>query len=527
MPAHFCVTVRFLQPLSHGRGDDDEPEWPPSPLRLFQALVAASAARWNERKELRRALPALRWLEMQPPPLIIAAPAERSPVKYRLYVPDNVGDKVGGSWARGGSASIADYRTEKNVRSAHLTSDAVHFLYPIGDDDRVSAEHRQTLSAATRSITHLGWGIDMVAASASVISEDEATGLSGERWQPEVDSANTRRAPLAGTVHALMERHGAFLNRIATDGFRPVPSLSAFRLVGYRRTTEAMTRPFVAFSILRMDTDVFRAFDTVNQSRRVAGMMRGIASSVARSTGWSEEAINTFILGHGESREETKHQPVGPRRFAFLPLPSIEVRGAGKQAVVGSIRRVIVTTFGDGCESQVDWARLAMSNQALTDEGSKEPVAVLSLTGETERAIRNYTRRSSRWATVTPVVLPGYDDPAHYRRRLNDKIDGQEKIRLLTALNDRIDRLLRKAIVQSGFSATLAEHVEIEWRKVGFWPGTDLAGRYRVADYLRRFTRYHVRLRWRDARGGAVDVPGPICLGGGRFCGMGLFAAEE
>ena len=38
MSDYLCITVRFLQPYSHGRGDGGEPEWPPSPLRLFQAL---------------------------------------------------------------------------------------------------------------------------------------------------------------------------------------------------------------------------------------------------------------------------------------------------------------------------------------------------------------------------------------------------------------------------------------------------------------------------------------------------------
>jgi CRISPR-associated protein Csb2 len=102
MPTQFCLTVRFLQPYSHGRGDGGDPEWPPSPLRVFQALVAAAAARWNERMQLAYAAPALRWLEHQPTPTIVAAPGVRSDVTYRLYVPDNVADKVARSWSGGG-----------------------------------------------------------------------------------------------------------------------------------------------------------------------------------------------------------------------------------------------------------------------------------------------------------------------------------------------------------------------------------------------------------------------------------------
>ncbi len=48
MPYFFCITVRFLDSAFHGRGDRGKPEWPPSPLRLFLALIAAAAARWRE-----------------------------------------------------------------------------------------------------------------------------------------------------------------------------------------------------------------------------------------------------------------------------------------------------------------------------------------------------------------------------------------------------------------------------------------------------------------------------------------------
>ena len=92
-------------------------------------------------------------------------------------------------------------------------------------------------------------------------------------------------------------------------------------------------------------------------------------------------------------------------------------------------------------------------------------------------------------------------------------------------LHRRIDGLLRKAIVQAGFSQVLADHADLEWRSTGFWPGTDLARHYGVPEHLRRFSRYHVRLKWCDERGRPVNVPGPICIGGGRFYGLGLFAA--
>jgi len=164
MSSVLCFTVRFLQPCSHGRGEDGSPEWPPSPLRLIQALVAASAGRWNERSVLQHATAAIRWLETLPPPRIIAAPAVSASQPYRLYVPDNVADKVAAAWSRGHDASIADYRTEKDVLPALIDGEAVHYLYALPAASTTWREFVDVLTTAARSITHLGWGIDMVKA---------------------------------------------------------------------------------------------------------------------------------------------------------------------------------------------------------------------------------------------------------------------------------------------------------------------------------------------------------------------------
>ena len=47
------------------------------------------------------------------------------------------------------------------------------------------------------------------------------------------------------------------------------------------------------------------------------------------------------------------------------------------------------------------------------------------------------------------------------------------------------------------------------------------ARRYVVGAHHCCLPRYHVRVTW------PVPVRGPLCLGAGRYYGMGLFAAEE
>lgn len=532
MPSRFCVSIRFLDPAFHGRRDGGEPEWPPSPLRAYQALVAAAAGRERTEAFTRPTRLALAWLEQQAAPIIIAS-AGVAASGYRLSVPNNAMDIVARAWARGnysnsGDANPATHRTMKPVRPTLLIgNDAVHYLWSLADllTDEVQG-YIGTISDVARRIIALGWGIDMAVGHAAVISDQEVDALPGERWLPSSNATgNGLRIPVRGTLDALIHRHARFLNRLSPDGLTAPPPMTQYGTTVYRRDIQPPLRSIAAFSILKLDGSGFRAFGTSRKALAVAGMVRhatkGAAVLAGRHAGW----INSFVLGHGESKNDAEHVTVGTRRFVYLPVPSIEARGGRKARVIGSVRRVMLSSFGDDCDAEITWARRALSGRELVDEDKRQPVALLSLVPTNEAVVRNYIQEATLWATVTPVVLPGYDDPAHYRRRLKRGLPVEEQKQLLDRLGNRIDGLLRKAIIQAGFTKALAENAELEWRKAGFWPGTDLASAYGVPAHLKRFPRFHVRLHWRDAHGKSLQIPGPICLGGGRFYGVGLFAA--
>lgn len=534
MSLHFCVSIRFLDAAFHGRCDGGEPEWPPSPLRVLQALVAVAAARGRSETLSAHAQSALMWLGKQTAPILVA-PTGVTASSYCLSVPNNAMDIVANAWCRGndsnsGDANPATHRAMKTVSSTLLLgSDAVHYLWPLDDQPTVEIRgYVETLVGITRSVVALGWGVDMVVGHAAIMSNEESDRLPGERWMPtRAATDDGLRVPVAGTLDALVDRHRQFLARLGPNGlgFTPPRPLSAYLRVGYRRVTDSPPRPVAAFALLKPDARGFRAFDTARRALTVAGMTRHAAKIAAGAAGWDELKINTYILGHGDSKGVAGHVAVGPRRFAYLPLPSLEVRGNGKARVVGSVRRVMLSSFAENCDAEIEWARRSLSGQELVDQDKQQPVALLSLIPENDKIVRLYTRSAASWATVTPLVLPGYDDPGHYRRRLKRGTSSEEQKQLLDRLGQRVDGLLRKAITQGGFSEALAEHAEFEWRKVGFWPGTDLADRYGVPNHLRRFPCWHVRLHWRDGQGRPVQVPGPVCLGGGRFYGLGLFAA--
>ena len=133
--------------------------------------------------------------------------------------------------------------------------------------------------------------------------------------------------------------------------------------------------------------------------------------------------------------------------------------------------------------------------------------------------------KSATWATVTPVILPGYDDPRKLRQRLSangaQPLSVEEKTEILRKLDERIEHLLRKAIRQSGFSEVMAHDAELDWRSSGFWPGVQLASQYAVPEQHRRYRRLHVRITWRSSDGQIIKVPGPICRCGGRHSQLG------
>src|SRR5688500_983030 len=128
MADYFCVSVAFLDPVPafHGCRDADEPEWPPSPLRLFQALVAAAASRWHGQSFETEARPALVWLERRPrgkEPLILA-PRVYSGIPYRIAVPNNDMNVPASSWTKGQEPKKPhrpqDLRPLKTVRRNYL-----------------------------------------------------------------------------------------------------------------------------------------------------------------------------------------------------------------------------------------------------------------------------------------------------------------------------------------------------------------------------------------------------------------------
>lgn len=516
-PAFFRIAVTFLQPWFHGRAgsnSDSPAEWPPSPLRLYSALIAASAVRWGD--DLAAAASALRWLALSPPEVIVAPFAENA-APYVLSVPNNAMDKVAAAWARGnysgeGDANPATHRTMKNIRPVRIrggdTERTVSYLWPItnppADDIR---GHIQTLTAAGRCIVALGWGVDCAIGDAGIVSVAEAAALSGERWRPGAVGAPGLRIPIPGTLDDLIRRHHDFRKRITSDGFTPVPPLRAFTTAAYQRESDLPLRPFAAFILRPVDSDAEFASIPPEKANHLAANLRHAACRAALAdrdpTTWrTDDWSLRFVAGHGPSGTPKRRAADDAHpRFSYLPIPSI-----GHPHADGLIRRAVIAEPPGSDGHSAAWAAIRLNGAILEAEG-RGPIARLETVSPDEpefaRVFRLYAARAAteaatQWASVTPVILPGFDDNKAEKRL----------------------RLLENCLKHAGVPLAAVKELESRppsWHHAAHAPHPAFAR----PDYLRHLPACHVRVRFR------TPFRGPLSLGAGRHAGLGVMAAYE
>ena len=501
MSDYFCISVTFPGTRFHGRRDGGEPEWPPSPLRLLQAIVAANANDMDTDEELGRALS---WLEKQEPPVIIA-PRHRLEAPYCLSVPNNAMDIVAKAWVRGNyfggnDANPATHRAMKTVRPIHmLDGDTVHFAWRFSESSTLPVSLAEKLTGAARRIVALGWGIDVAIGNGASLSSQQLRELSGEVWVPTTPTTpSVLRVPVEGSVTAFKERYAAFLRRICETGFMPVEPLTRFDIAGYRRATDQVANPHVTFE-MRHDDDSFCAYSQ-RQLVHIAGMVRHLVKeAMAKSpppdvgADWVEQ----YVVGH-QANNNRQHQ-----QFSYLPLPSVSIRHRyGDQLV----RRVMIAA-PIGHDAWLEHLARRLAGQCLKPErgdefGDKGPPTLKRV--YKDDGVYPYTAVAKTWASVTPVILPGHDDRKPAKTR----------------------KLIEKALAQ----ARVEQPCEFEWSPYSHFPKSLSAHKYdkdkRPVGYIRpdhllTQTAVHMRLRF------ANPVPGPLAIGAGRHCGLGLFAAMD
>lgn len=485
MSKSLCIQVTFLTGQYHGQ------EWPPSPARLFQALLAGSMAGWRRTTWSDQDENALLWLEGAGPPEIIHPYAQRGKT-YSLSVPNNNMDIIWKAWANGGKApkSEEELRILKDVTPHVIEHDAdslptVRYVWDIADADEA---HARRVAVLARSLLALGHGIDMVAGAGEIVSCESVCSMPGERICPVAEGnggGTFMRVPAPGFLRDLQDTYRRFCGRIEGQIVNTAIRPTKYGEARYRSTVEPPGRGCSAY---RLDDG---AGGTVSvrwkECMVVAAWMRHATGVFMRQQGRDGAWVDSYILGH------TTKDNLG-LRLSYVPLPSI-----GHPNADGAIRRVLVVEPpGFGAESKlIGWGMLGAQ---LTAEGATSSyAATLAEPEPDDGVIARYLRESDTWLTVTPMVLHGR---VSLRGRLNV---------------NKVDKLILQALHGAGLNPSIIE--EMWFQRAPLWRGCGDATSIDVPEHLKQWPRFHVGVKLRRS------VRGPIIAGIGRHYGIGVFAA--
>ena len=160
---HLLLTVQFLDDRYHGLlARNGPPEWPPSPFRLFSALVSGVARRGELEGDMGKALA---WLQGLEPPIIVA-PKAKEGQRFTRFVPNNDGDNPK-------KFDRQERLTAKlNIPTLLLLKQdekpQVHYLWDISGRTEVPFNG---IRDASRGLVALGWGVDMAFADAKLVTD--------------------------------------------------------------------------------------------------------------------------------------------------------------------------------------------------------------------------------------------------------------------------------------------------------------------------------------------------------------------
>lgn len=495
------ISVRFHDGRYHGSG-----EWPPSPARLFQALVAGAARGENLSAD---AVLAFKWLESLDAPAI-AAPSDYAGQGFKNFVPNNDLDAVGGDPQR-----INEIRAGKIVRPRTFDA-AVPLLYAWTFEPSADAErHARAICEIADNLYQLGRGADMAWATGEVIDESEADSrLCGNEdvlWRSnERGDGALLSCPRLGSLASLTKRFMATRGRFKTVGagkktsqlFAQAPK-PEFRQVPYNSPSE-----FLLFEIRDVDRFAPQLLDhavSLTENVRDLAVKRLIASTWRRDDPKRKTLANKIFVGHG-SQEADKR-----RRIRITPLPSI-----GYAQTERSIRRVLVTVPPD-CPIATGDIAWAFSGLVLVDTETGEVrddiAELVAASDDTMLAHYGIEDAARLWQTITPAALP--ERAARRRinpRRAREEAKGSaERLREHAAAEWAVQQALRHAGVDASVEAIRVQREPFE-------------GKGLRAEAFAKGPRFAKERLWHVEVGFARPITGPVLVGDGRYLGLGLMA---
>ena len=485
------LSVRLLDDRFHGLASNGEqPNWPPSCFRMFQAIVAGNAKGESIPKNV---IEALKWLESLSPPEIIIPPSQAGQVML-TYVLNNTEGRS---------------RTQKFIRPSLLYGDRlIEFAWEYDPSDCCVGSHPQTLLEAVRHIRAFGWGIDLAIGHGVIVERLPEKPESRIHYFPSMDPYAVGidiRVPRVGSLESLQDCYRQYLGRFHSNESTILESGGPlYKLWPY---TVGTPRSCSVFKLLDADDDTY----SYSQAKliHISGMVRHLAIERMKLNpprdlrDYSPESwLRSYVAGHQSNEDKATNKLHS--HFSFVPLPSI-----GNEHTDPSIRRVmVIAPLGDDAwlehlSQQIDGELLQPLSHTVLPPGTH---LELVRAGTKDGVRARYTCAANSWASFTPVILPGHDDHKP----------------------DKTRKLIEKALVQSD----IEQPCTFEWSTFSHFQKSFSAHKYdkdkRLTGYVRpdhllNQTAVHLKLKFADD----VKVPGPLTLGAGRHCGFGLMVGID
>jgi len=494
MAFSLVLSIRLHDGRFHG-----VPEWPPSPARLFQALVAGAAEGAGIAPDL---VPALTWLESSAAPPVIAAPTSRQLSGFTTYVPNNDLDTVNGDPRR-----IGEIRTAKSICPRLFEADVpFHYVWDAGD-----SMPETLLTALVARLYQFGRGIDMAWAWVDRLDAEQLETLfnayPGILYKPGRAAGTLLDCPAPGTLDSLIMRHAAFRRRLKIEkkatSFSQPPK-GRFRTVAYnaptQRTIYALRDPLDLSKPARWPLE--RASALVHAVRGDAeDDCFGIAARLRKALPDKAALIDRMIIGRGAVAADKD------QRVRIIPLPS-----TGFSHTEQAIRRVMVER-PPNCPIRVDDLNWGFSGLDVIDIHTGEPQATLVRLPDDNMAGHYGVGRSSRqWRTMTPCALPVRRRRIDPTQRLAQAKGGPERAAEEAQAVSAVRHALRHAGVR-------AEPTSIRVQREPF------ARKGARAELFAQGTRFDKHALWHVELAFDEPIAGPLLLGDGRYLGLGLYEA--
>lgn len=491
MTGYLVIQVHLHEGRYHGAAP-----WPPSPSRLFQALVAGAGLSGPLDEHDRRAL---EWLESLDAP-VIGAPHRREGQSVTMYVPGNDLDKVGGDPRRTGVIRDRKAVTPQLFDAAH----PFFYAWTVADVDGGAGEADQ-ISALADRLYQFGHGVDFAWAWGALLDrpalDELVAGYRGTLFHPSPGGPGDGLAcPCAGSLRSLEHRYAAYAHRFATEGKTRVfskPPAARFGSVPY----DSPPARYLYELRERSSGAPFAPWAPTRASRLVTWLRDASVDRLRHALPARSAEIDRVLVGR---KPDGSNDGPTSARVRIIPLPSIGHSHADRQ-----VRRVLVEVPPD-CPLRAEDVNWAFSGLEVVDRTTGEVLDVVLTPAQDATArpmLAHYGLAEDalyrRWRTVSPAALP-VDSAGRPK-------SGGERGRKMAHAAQAVLQALRHVGVRGTPVSLSVQREPFEGhgeRAEAFAPGARF-GKDRL---------WHVEI------GFSEGIEAPLVIGDGRFLGLGLMA---